>query len=292
MYKVAILGCENSHADSFLQAVIEDKLVTDVEYVGIYSDEPEAAAKLHDRFGVYVAQSYDEFVGKVDGIIITARHGDNHYKYAKPYIASGIPMFIDKPITCSEEDAQAFMDELKANQIRVCGGSVCVLADWVKQLKKAVETKQYGEVFGGYLRAPINMDNPYGGFYFYSQHLVQVMTSIFGCYPKSVLVIPKEDKEKNQTYTCVIRYEEYDVTIEYVAGNYLYYAGISCEKDVVGKVYSLDNCFTEEFMEIYDLLKGEEQKQSYEDFFAPVYILNAIERSMKSGKEEIVKRSK
>ena len=46
------------------------------------------------------------------------------------------------------------------------------------------------------------------------EHLVQVMTSIFGCYPKSVLVTPKEDKEKNQTYTCVVRYADYDVTIQ------------------------------------------------------------------------------
>ena len=113
MYKVAILGCENSHANNFLKAVIQDKLVTDVEFVGVYSYDPEAAAKLNAEFGVPVADSYDAFVGKVDGIIITARHGDNHYKYAKPYLDSGIPMFIDKPITCTEEDAAAFMKDLK-----------------------------------------------------------------------------------------------------------------------------------------------------------------------------------
>ena len=27
MYRVAILGCENSHADAFLEAVIEKKIV-------------------------------------------------------------------------------------------------------------------------------------------------------------------------------------------------------------------------------------------------------------------------
>jgi len=36
-------------------------------------------------------KNYDDAVGKVDSVIITARHGDNHYKYAKPYLASKKP---------------------------------------------------------------------------------------------------------------------------------------------------------------------------------------------------------
>ncbi|MBR4058276.1 MAG: Gfo/Idh/MocA family oxidoreductase [Lachnospiraceae bacterium] len=285
MFRVAILGCENSHANAFLKAVINDKLVDDVEFVGIYSDDLEASKKLQDEFGVKVAKSYDEFVGQVDGIIITARHGDNHYKYAKPYIESGIPMFIDKPITCTEEDAKVFMEELIAHKVPVCGGTVCALTDRVQKLKKAVKEEEYGKVFGGYLRAPISMENEYGGFFFYSQHLAQVLTEIFGCYPKSVRVYRNGD-----TYTCVVRYEEYDVTIAYVEGNYLYYAGISCEKAYVGAEYDFGGCFEREFMEFYDLLKGKGQHQSYKDFFAPVYVLNAINRSLKSGLEEYVNK--
>lgn len=280
MFKVAILGCENSHADSFLQHIIEDKIVTDVEFVGVYSDDRAAAEKLSKEFGVPVADSYDAFVGKVDGIVITARHGDNHYKYAKPYLASGIPMFIDKPITCTEEDAKAFMTELKTNNIRVSGGSVCKFADSVQELKKAIQERTYGDVYGGFLRAPVNMVNEYGNFHFYCQHLVQIMTEIFGNYPKSVQVF-----QNKITYTCIVRYEDYDVTIAFEDRNALYYASISCENEVVGSKVST-SYFDKEFMEFYNLLQGHDQEQSYEDFFAPVYIHNAIERSINSGKEE------
>ena len=283
MFKVAILGCENSHANSFLKAVIKEKLVEDVEFVGVYSDDIEAAQKLHNEFGVYVAQSYDEFVGKVDGIVITARHGDNHYKYAKPYIESGIPMFIDKPITCTEEDAVNFMNELKAHNIRVSGGSVCALTDHVQELKKAVKEETYGKTYGGFLRAPVSMVNNYGNFFFYSQHLAEVTMEIFGYYPKSVSVYPND-----KVYTCVVRYENYDVTMTFVDGNYNYYAGINCEKAYVGNEYNFNGCFEREFMEFYELLQGKEQKKSYEDFFAPVYLLNALDRAIKSGKEEAV----
>lgn len=284
MYKVAILGCENSHANSFLDAVINDKIVDDIEFVGVYSDDREAAEKLHEKFGVAVAESYDAFVGKVDGIIITARHGDNHYKYAKPYIVSGIPMFIDKPITCTEEDAKAFMADLKANNVPVCGGSACVFTDWVQKLKKDVKEQPYGKVLGGYLRAPMLNLEQYGGFFFYSQHLVQVMTEIFGCSAQTVRVV-----ENNGTYNCQVQYEDYDVNLVFVEDNHLYYAGVSHEKAYDGETYGLDDCFKREFMGFYDLLCGKPQRQSYEEFFAPVYIMNAIDRAIKSGEEEVIR---
>ena len=124
MFKIAILGCENSHADAFL-GLIKDGKYTDIEVLGVYTNEPEAEERMQKNFGVYCAKSYDEFVGKVDGIVITARDGRNHYKYAKPYIASGIPMFIDKPITSDEDEAVTFMKELKSHGCRVVGGSSC-----------------------------------------------------------------------------------------------------------------------------------------------------------------------
>ena len=124
MFKIAILGCENSHANNFLK-LISEGAYPDITVVGIYSCEPEAVQKLNAQFGVPIMENYDDLVGQVDGIMITARHGDNHYKYAKPYLDSGIPMFIDKPITCSEEEAVAFMREAKAKGVRLCGGSTC-----------------------------------------------------------------------------------------------------------------------------------------------------------------------
>ena len=267
-----------------MKTPIDNNLVPDIEFVGVYSHEPEAAAKLNELFGVPVAESYDQFVGKVDGVIVTARHGDNHYKYAKPYLESGIPVFIDKPITCSEEDAKAFMEDLKKNNVRVSGGSVCVYNEFVQELKTIVAEKTYGEVNGGFLRCPIKMDNPNGGFFFYTQHLVQVMMEIFGNYPEAVRAW-----QKGETVHVDVHYADYDVDLSYVPGS-VYYASVSAKKNVVGNTYTVSDYFPNEFMDFYRLLKGESQKQSYEDFFAPVFVLNAINRSLLSGNVEKVNR--
>ena len=281
MYKVAILGCENSHADAFLEAVIEKKIVEDIEFVGVYSEDRAATQKLHDRFGVYVAESYDEFVGKVDGIIVTARHGANHYKYAKPYIASGIPMFIDKPITYSEEDAKEFMAELKTHNVPVVGGTMVVFAEGIQKLKESLKTDEYGKIIGGFVRMPVNKHNPYGDFHFYSQHGVQCMMEVFGMNPRSVQVF-----EKGITYTCVVRYDDFDVVIFFAETYKVYYQAINYEHKFLGEEISPAGCAVKEFMEFYELLTTGKQKTSYEEIFAPVYVINAIDRAIKSGKEE------
>lgn len=286
MYKIAILGCENSHADAFCDYALNSGKIKDVEIVGVYSDEEAANERLREKFGVYTAKSYDEFVGKIDGLMITARHGDNHYKYAKPYIESGIPMFIDKPITISEEDAVEFMKELKANNVCVTGGSCCVYDPLVGHLKSAIKCGRYGKAYGGFLRAPLGANEKYGGFFFYSQHLVQVMCEIFGYYPESVKMY-----EKNEVLTYVARYKDYDIVGEFIDGNFTYYVSASLEKDIIGDTFLVDtSCFAVEFEEFYKLLKGEAQRQSYEEFIAPIFILNAMQRSIESGKEEKINK--
>jgi len=284
MYKIAILGCENSHADNFL-SIIRDEKYTDVEVMGVYSHVPGEGEKLAEKYGVPVLDRFDALTGQLDGLIVTARHGDNHYKYAKPYIGDGIPMFIDKPITVSESDARTFCAELRENGIRMCGGSVCVHADGVLDLKEKIASGEYGKVLGGSLRAPINMVNEHGGFFFYSQHLVQVMCEVFGYYPHSVQTFRNGGK-----LTFVARYDDYDVTGLFVEGNYLYSVTAAMDKKMLGGEFGLGNTSSREFSLFHSLLEGGEMKHSYEEIFAPVFILNAMNRSMQSGREEKVGR--
>ena len=283
MKKIAILGCENSHADTFLSFIYKQKVVDDVEVIGVYSDEEEAARKLNEKFGVAVAGSYDEFVGKVDGIIITARNGKNHLPYAAPYVSSGIPLFIDKPITNSEEDAIELMKMIKASGSKFTGGSSLPHSKDITKLKEAIDGAEIGSVLGGYLRAPVSMVNNYGGFYFYSQHLVEMALKVFGYYPKSLKAY-----ENGKVITVIVRYENYDVTLEFTEGYWDYYAYVSGAKGILGGKVDTSTIFIDEFNCFYKLLKGEDQEADPKDFIAPVFVINAILRSLEGGEEEKV----
>ena len=284
--KIAILGCENSHADAFLKFIREAEAFADVEVVGVYSDEGDAAERLREKFGVPVMEGHADAVGNVDGIVITARHGDNHYKYAKPYIDSGIPMFIDKPITISEDEAVTFMRRLRDKHIRISGGSSLKQDALVQQLRQEAEGNVGGATVGGYVRAPLQYQSQYGGFYFYAQHLVEMVCEIFGRYPVSVTA-----RQNGKQIHVLFHYEGYDCIGLFCDRSSLYYASRMAETGTSGfELSATSDWFYREFQEFYEILSGEGQKGTYEDFISPVFIMNAIMRSLESGREEAVRK--
>lgn len=258
---------------------------SDVEVIGVYSHEREAAEKLGQKFGVPVMDDYADGVGKVDGVIITARHGDKHYEYAKPYLDSGVPMFVDKPITIREDEAVEFMRAMKAKNAPVCGGSSLRHAFEIKHVKLAQTEQAGGRTVGGIVRAPLDSVNDHGGFFFYAQHLVEMVLEPFGRYPKAVQV--SVDEKKNRTVQFF--YGDFTVTGLYTEGNKEYYAARFALNGSQGGYVpnsSIKSWYYAEFKEFVGLMRGEAQPMSYSDFIAPVFVLNAIDRATASGKVE------
>ena len=84
----------------------------------------------------------------------------------------------------------------------------------------------------------------------------------------------------------VVRYDDYDVTLFYSEMSQTFYQAIQFEKKMIGTELDLEGCAEKEFMEFHKLLVTHRQRASYEELFAPVYVINAMDRAIKSGKEE------
>lgn len=280
MYKIALLGVENSHANSFL-TFIKNGEYPDVEVKGIYSYDAEVTKKLNEEFNVPVMENYDSLVGQVDGIVVTARHGSNHYKYAKPYIEAGIPMFIDKPITSDVNEAKEFMAACQKHNVLVTGGSMLKHVDEVKEAKALVDEAKTDEklaVIGGLVCAPILINSEYDGFWFYSQHLVETLGAVYGYDVKSVFATQNDNK-----VSVIFRYADYDILGNYTQGANVYHVDVIRKSGVESKKLNLNGASKKEFEEFYQLLAGGEMKTTYQEFIKPVYIIDAIIKSMDSG---------
>lgn len=288
MYQIAILGTENSHAIHFAKLIAgghpqrRGLPVADFHVAGCYGYDEKANQQMVTEGGVpLIMQRPDELLGKVDGIMVTARHGDNHLKYAENYLRAGIPAFIDKPVTIREEEAVALAKIAKENHAPLCGGSCCGFVSDTGVMKAyASHEKDAGKLLGGSVAAPINLNNEYGGFFFYSQHLVQILCEIFGYDPKSVFAVRRDN-----AVTALFRYDHFDVSAHYTS-SYVYSAAVyGADGTRFREIDINEDGYAQEINTFCDMVRSGRMMQSYSEFIRPVFLLNALKQSMDSGCE-------
>ncbi len=273
--KLAILGTENSHAFAFAKFINTDPDFSDMEIVGVYGYDDAANERLlRCGYVPYAAKDPHEFLGKVDGVLVTARHGDHHYEYALPYVEQGVNAFIDKPFTVKVDYAKALLNAAEKSGALLCGGS-CL--KFLRELKPVKEFAAQGKLVGGYVGAPINMVNDYAGFFFYSQHLLEMMLTVFGMDVKAVTAVCP-DESKNRV-SVIFDYGEYDVVAQYTS-SYGYtitaYSDKGCQS---AYTHDLGDCFKQELLEYKNMVTSGVRPHAYGDLLKPVLILNAIHDS-------------
>ena len=283
MYRLGILGAENSHAMGFSEVFngfrpdLKDEFA-DFRVVGVGGHYPEANQKVFDKCGLEIlAEKPEDLLGKVDAILVTARDGKYHAEFVKPFIEAGIPAFIDKPFTSDPEEALALVRLAKSKGVPLVGGSS--LKQCADTLKMADLVTQLGaKIKGGDVTAPVSMVNEYGGFWFYAAHLVEISLRIFGQNPEWVWA-----SENVNGVTAVIHYPDYEVTHHFVESAYHYSATLNTEDGIIHQPIDIDDFIVLECRSIAKMLREGEMEFSYEDLIRPVYVLSAIEKSFRTG---------
>ncbi len=298
MFRVGFLGSENSHASAFasmFNGYRKDVIgeFDDIQAVATYSAYPGVDERMQQRYGIeFIAKSPEEMLGKVDAIIVTARDGKYHAPFARKFIEAGIPAFIDKPFTVDEDEAIELARLARDKGVPLCGGSSLKVC---KETRSAILFMEENRdaVIGGFVKAPISMNNQYGGFYFYASHLAEMVLPVFGYYPLWVSA-----SENKNGVSVIVHYDEYDVVCLYTDGRWDYEISISTKQVLdeekrdnpqFHQVVSLNLCYHEEARCIARMLRTGAMEHPYEELVQPVMFLNAVERAMKSGKREAIR---
>jgi len=227
------------------------------------------------------SDDYNRFLDEADAIMVTARHGANHFKYAKKYIEKGIPVWIDKPFTCSVSEAEEMVAFAKKSGCLLCGGSSLEHAASVLKFSEYVKDKK-SEIIGGHVTAPIDLDEAYGGFWFYAQHLVAMVMTVFGYDIKSVTAV----KDKNGVHA-VYNYDDYSVSAYfgawYSVSVYSKGAGFTSEVCRLASDY-----FVPELKAFYEVIKTGKVDKTEKEIKAPVYVIDATIRAYTENKEIVL----
>ena len=130
--------------------------------------------------------------------------------------------------------------------------------------------------------APNYPTSPYGGYYFYGQHLIDIATRIFG---EGILRVQSEQQAGSLNVT--LAYDKFSVQGAYIASGSNFYAAVYGKQGVCHKelIFNSDS-FRSEMDDMLELLQGNSMKKSYESFILPVFVLNAVQRSLETGKWE------
>jgi predicted dehydrogenase len=287
MYNIGIIGSDNSHAIAF-SSLCNKKNAATGEYLfpdfrvthifGVNQDENQKVVQ--DGLVQNVVTSPDEMFGNVDGVMVVFRHGDLHLQYALPFIKRGIPTWIDKPFTIKIEDAITLINEAEENKTLLTGGSTCKYANDILDLADDIVNQKQGRVLGGAMNFPTQLDSIYGGFYFYGGHLSEMILASFGYDPRSVYATINGDN-----IYALLRYDNYIIGMNFLKDCYQYCATVYTDKKVYTKNIDISTAYENGFGKFAEMLKTKELPLSFDKLIKPVYLLNAIENSIKSGKE-------
>lgn len=287
MNKIAILGIENSHAWGFARTLAPkegEMRHKDMKLVGLYTDLTREDGRVgKTEIGkvstcTRFAKMPDEFAGEVDAVMITARHGKHHLPFAKPYLQQGIPVWVDKPICTDTADAVEMVKLAKEYGSPISGGSCLVFSKEILEMAEYVKNHR-SEITGGYVEGPVNMVNDYGNFWFYSAHVIQMITSVFGFDVHSV----EAWKEDEQTVRAVYHYSDMDVKALF-GGDY---AVTVYREDQVSKhvPVTLDGCFDAELDDFCRVIRTGKGVASWKEFVMPVFMIDATIRAFEENRE-------
>jgi hypothetical protein len=164
------------------------------------------------------------------------------------------------------------------------GGSSVKSAYDVLMLENAVKTNPK-DVRGGTLVAPVNMNNEYSGFFFYSSHLTEMCLRIFGNNPIAVTA-----KAFGGNVAAMVEYEDYTISLQFVGESYVYFGQIVNKSGVYARNIDISLAYRHECEEFADMLRNGKMAHTYEELVLPVYLMNAIHESYTSGQRVEIKK--
>jgi predicted dehydrogenase len=217
--------------------------------------------------------------------MVVFRHGDLHASYALPFIEKGIPAWIDKPFTIKIPEALKLIEAADRNNTLVTGGSTLKYCYDIQTLKNIAQNNtSMGKLLGGVMNYPANLTNEYGGVYFYGNHLVEMVMTVFGYGVKSVRA-----SLYNGSITAVAKYDDFQVTLNYVDCWGKYTGVLYFEKGTVARDIDDSLGYRLGFEKLVEMLHTGKRPLPLEHLLAPTVFLNAVEKSIETGNEVFLK---
>lgn len=147
-----------------------------------WTQYPETTQKLCAACRIpNAADNYQDFLNKVDAVIIARDDYETHFGMSKEFLEAGLPVFIDKPLSVDISELRFYRKYLESGQLMSCSGMRYARELDVPRANLA-ELGRLKLIRGAIV---LNWEN-------YGVHLLDAIMGVVTAHPVSVQMIPSD----------------------------------------------------------------------------------------------------
>ena len=283
MIRIGIVGAENSHSVAIAKTLNIAKAVPGCRVVAIWGETPAFAAKSAEAGKIpAIVKRPADMLGKIDAAVVDHRHGKYHLPAVEPFLKAKLPMFIDKPFCYRLAEGKKFLARARRMKVPVTSFSTVPLSKSFKGFAKAV-SKAKG-VCAASSCGPCDLNSQYGGIFFYGIHQVDVLLELFGT---AVTAVGVDKPVKGPQAVATLFFKDgLTASMHCLTGwSTGFQLSVVTENGPLAvRLESDPNPYLTGIQTFCRMFKTGREPVDHKRFLAPIAVLEAMEKSVKTGK--------
>lgn len=186
--RLGIIGLDTTHVIAFTSHLNNPKNNTGCKVVAAFpggSPDFKASAdrvgkftaELRDKHGIEMVATIEELCQKVDGVLLESVDGRPHLAQARPVIAAGKPLFVDKPVAANLEDVVEIFRLAQEKSVPIWSSSAF---RYGKGVAGARTDEALGKIVGCDVFGTSSWAEYHPDLYLYGIHPVEALFTVMG----------------------------------------------------------------------------------------------------------------
>jgi len=197
--RVGIIGLDTSHVIAFTNLINDPKaegVFAEVDVVagfpGGVDDNPasyERVGKFTEQLrerGLAIYDSIEAMLPHVDAVLLESVDGRPHLEQARPVIAAGKPLFIDKPMAASLADVLEIFRLAEEAGVPCFSSSSLRFGSGVQAMRN---DSPVGDIRGCDVYGPCSLEEHHPDLFWYGVHGVEMLFTVMGAGCKTVTCV-------------------------------------------------------------------------------------------------------
>lgn len=285
--RIGIIGAENSHTAAIAKIINVERRIKGCQVEYVWGETPEFAAAAAEAGQIPNIVKYPkDMLGRIDAVICDHRHPKYHLPSVRAFVEAGIPTFVDKPFCYRAGEGKEFLRLAKKTGTPVTSFSVlnhqAAFAAFRRKLAGL------GPILTASSYGPCDLKSQWGGVFFYGIHQVDMALPAFGYDVKAVVVTRNGENATGQLFYP----SGLTVTMAFIKeGAPGFGMGAVGKHGLLHMPIKMDkNPYLKGVRTFTTMFRTGVEPLPYEHMLRPVQVLEALERSAKSGQVEKVER--